>query len=51
MGDSRDGHSFILVGPDGRIQWRADYGGAPAYTMYLPTDKLLTDLRAEERQP
>jgi peroxiredoxin Q/BCP len=50
MGDSRDGHSFVLVGPDGHIQWRADYGGAPAYTMYLPTDKLLIDLRAEEQQ-
>lgn len=29
MGRSRDGHSFVLVGPDGRIRWRADYGGAP----------------------
>lgn len=46
MGDSRDGHTFILVGPDGRIQWRADYGGAPNYTMYVPVDKLLSDLKA-----
>lgn len=23
MGTSRDGHSFVLVGPDGRIEWRA----------------------------
>lgn len=45
MGDSRNGHSFILVGPDGTIQWRADYGGAPNYTMYVPVDQLLSDLK------
>ncbi len=45
MGASRDGHSFIVVGPDGRIMWRADYGGAPRYTMYVPVTKLLTALR------
>ena len=45
MGDSRDGHSFMLVGPDGRIRWRADYGGAPNYTMYLPVDRMLADMR------
>jgi peroxiredoxin len=47
MGEMRDGHSFILVGPDGRIRWRADYGGKPAYTMFLPTAKMLSDLTAE----
>ncbi len=46
MGTSRDGHSFILVGSDGMIRWRADYGGAPDYTMYVPTESLLADLRA-----
>ncbi|MEU0467060.1 peroxiredoxin family protein [Amycolatopsis sp. NPDC006131] len=50
MGDMRDGHSFILVGADGVIRWRADYGGAPDYSMYLPTQKMLADL-ATERQP
>jgi len=49
MGDMRDGHSFILVGPDGVIRWRADYGGAPNFTMYLPTAKMLADLAAEKR--
>jgi peroxiredoxin len=44
MGD-RDGHSFILIGKSGRILWRADYGGAPKYTMYVPDDVLLTQLR------
>lgn len=48
MGTSRNGHSFILVGPDGQMTWRADYGGAPDYTMYLPTEKMLADL-AQER--
>ncbi|MGH3907574.1 MAG: peroxiredoxin family protein [Pseudonocardiaceae bacterium] len=47
MGTSRNGHSFILVGPDGQIDWRADYGGAPDYTMYLPTEDMLTDLARE----
>ncbi|MDQ2883627.1 MAG: peroxiredoxin family protein [Actinomycetota bacterium] len=50
MGDMRDGHSFVLVGPDGIIRWRADYGGAPNYTMFLPTGKVLADL-ARERTP
>lgn len=45
MGGSRNGHSFILVGPDGQIRWRADYGGEPDYTMYVPTDELLADVR------
>lgn len=42
------GHSFILVGPDGTIRWRADYGGAPDYTMFVPTERMLADL-AQER--
>ena len=45
MGGSHNGHSFILVGPDGKIQWRADYGGPPKYTMYMPVPNLLADLR------
>jgi peroxiredoxin len=48
MGASRDGHTFILVGPDGTIEWRADYGGAPKYTMFLPTTSLQADIRAGE---
>jgi peroxiredoxin len=47
MGDMRDGHSFVLVGPDGKIRWRADYGGKPDYTMFVPTPKLLADLTSE----
>lgn len=46
MGDSRDGHSFVLVGPDGRIDWRADYGGPPKYTMYVPVQNILSDMKA-----
>jgi len=48
MGAGRDGHSFILVGPDGTIRWRADYGGPPKYIMYLPTTTLLADIKAGE---
>ena len=44
MGTSRDGHTFILVGPDGRIRWRADYGGPPDFTMYVPVKGLVADL-------
>lgn len=46
MGDSRDGHSFVLIGPDGKILWRADYGGAPNYTMFVPVDVLLEQMKA-----
>ena len=46
MGNSRDGHTFIVVGPDGVIKWRADYGGSPNYTMYVPVSNLLADIRA-----
>ena len=45
MGTNFNGHSFIVVGPDGKIRWRADYGGAPKYTMYVRTQNLLADLR------
>lgn len=50
MGDTRNGHSFVLVDRDGTIDWRADYGGPPDYTMFLPTDKMLVDLAAERVQ-
>ena len=46
MGNSADGHSFIVVGPDGRIRSRADYGGAPNYTMYVPISQLISDMRS-----
>jgi len=48
MGMSADGHTFIVVGPDGVIRWRADYGGAPKYTMFLPTATMLADMKAGE---
>jgi peroxiredoxin Q/BCP len=46
MAGSADGHTFILVGPDGRIRWRADYGGPPDYTMYVPVSNLIADIKA-----
>jgi peroxiredoxin Q/BCP len=49
MGTGSDGHSFVLVGPTGVIQWRADYGGAPNYTMYVAPSQLLTDLKNGRR--
>ena len=36
MGGFPNGRSLILVGPSGKIRWRADYGGEPKYTMYVP---------------
>lgn len=44
MGSSADGHSFIVVGPDGKIRWRADYGGPPNYTMYVGISSVLADM-------
>ena len=49
MGTSRDGHTFILIGPNGVIRWRADYGGAPNYTMDVPVTQLLADLNAGQK--
>lgn len=46
MAGSADGHTFLLVGPDGRIRWRADYGGPPDYTMYIPVSNLIADIKA-----
>jgi peroxiredoxin len=45
MSGTADGHTFILVGPDGRIRWRADYGGPPSYTMYVPIGSLIADIK------
>lgn len=45
MGTSADGHTFIVVGPSGTIEWRADYGGPPDYIMDVPIPNLLRDLR------
>lgn len=45
MGRSRNGHTFIALDRDGRILWRADYGGAPKYHMYVPVRNLIADLR------
>jgi peroxiredoxin len=45
MGDSANGHSFIVVGPDGKIEFRADYGGEPNYTMHVPVENLFADIK------
>jgi peroxiredoxin Q/BCP len=45
MSGSADGHTFLVVGPEGRIRWRADYGGPPNYTMYVPIPVLLADIQ------
>ena len=51
MHPGTSGHSFVLVGPTGRIEWRGDFGGAPNYTMYVPVRDLLSDLsRALHRE-
>ncbi len=45
MGGAANGHSFVLINEDGVIEWRADYGGDPDYTMYVPVPNLLADMR------
>jgi hypothetical protein len=49
MGDSANGHSFVVIGPNGRIEHRADYGGPPNFTMYVPVNNLVADVRAGMR--
>lgn len=43
-GSRYDAHTFIVVDPDGKILFRADYGGAPNYTMYIPVPDLIADM-------
>lgn len=45
MGTMMDGHSFVVIGPTGSIEWRADYGGSPNYTMNVPDATLLKQMR------
>lgn len=47
MGGSHPGHTFILIDKDGVIRWRADYGGPPKHTMYLPDSQLLADMKKD----
>ena len=37
------GHTFILVGKDGNVLWRRDYG---TYTMYVPMTELMASVRS-----
>lgn len=41
----RDGQTFILVGRDGRILWRADYGPAASTGTVVPVAVLVRELR------
>ena len=45
MNGSTPGHTFILVDSEGVIRWRADYGGAPKYAMYVPDTQILQDMK------
>lgn len=40
---STPGHTFILVGKDGKVLWRQDYG---TYTMYVPMAELVASVRS-----
>lgn len=52
MGEGMYGHTFIVVGPDGEILWRGDYGGSETgHIMYVAPDDLLDDLRAGLAEP
>lgn len=44
MGTTRDGHSFVVVGPQGKILWRADFGGPTRFIMDVPVPVLMNDL-------
>jgi hypothetical protein len=42
VGTGEPGHTFILVGADGRVAWMQDYGAPdnPDRTMYVPLAEL-----------
>ena len=46
MPSCEPGHTFVLVGSDGKVKWVRDYG-APENSgrMYVPVDELLSQLR------
>jgi peroxiredoxin len=46
MNQNYNGHTFILVGADGAIKWRADYGGEPDYLMYVPVSDLISEIKS-----
>lgn len=45
MGEGMDGHSFVLIDGKGKVLWRADYGGAPNYSMFIPVEVLKADIQ------
>lgn len=45
MDGAKAGHTFLLIDASGVIQWRADYGGPPRYTMFVPTEHLIAQMR------
>jgi peroxiredoxin Q/BCP len=45
MSGSKAGHTFLLIDENGTILWRADYGGPPRYTMFVPTEHLIAQMR------
>ncbi|MBF6558209.1 MAG: redoxin domain-containing protein [Acidimicrobiales bacterium] len=51
MATMMDGHSFAVVGPTGTVEWRADYGGAPNYTMFVPDSTVLNQMRTGMEGP
>ena len=40
---SAPGHTFILIGKDGNVLWRKDYG---TYTMYVPMNELIASVKS-----
>jgi peroxiredoxin len=40
---SAPGHTFILVGKDGNVLWRKDYGTS---TMYVPMNELIASVKS-----
>jgi peroxiredoxin len=45
MAGDKAGHTFLLIDETGSILWRADYGGPPRYTMFVPTEHLIAQMR------
>jgi peroxiredoxin Q/BCP len=45
MAGAKAGHTFLLIDENGVILWRADYGGPPRYTMFVPTEHLIAQMR------